>query len=84
MQSQLPVIRTYTGVDRQAAEVAYRADVRTARSAGWVPVAHRWRTEGDQQELAVVFELRQPENAPPPEPVMADSLATQAGATGSA
>ena len=60
MQSQLPVIRTYTGVDRQAAGSAYRADVRTARSAGWVPVAHRWRTEGDVHELAVVFELHEP------------------------
>ena len=84
MQSQLPVIRTYTGVDRQAAETAYRADVQTARSAGWVPVAHRWRTEGDQQELAVVFELRGPASAAPPAPVIADSLATQAAATGSA
>ncbi len=56
MQSQLPVIRTYAGPDRQAAEAAYRADVRTARAAGWVPVAHRWRTEGDTHELSVVFE----------------------------
>ncbi len=63
MQNQLPVIRTYTGVDRPAADAAYRADVETARSAGWVPVAHRWRTEGDQHELAVVFELRQGRSA---------------------
>ena len=57
MQSPLPVIRTYSGTDRQAAEAAYRSDVRTARAAGWVPVAHRWRTDGDRQELSVVFEL---------------------------
>ena len=60
MQDQLPVIRTYTGVDREDAEAAYRADVRTARSAGWVPVAHRWRRDGDEHELAVVFELHEP------------------------
>ena len=44
MQSSLPVIRTYTGNERQAAESAYQVDVRTARAAGWVPVAHRWRS----------------------------------------
>ncbi len=61
MQSQLPVIRTYAGTDRQAAEAAYRADVRTASAAGWVPVAHRWRTEGGIHELSVVFEPREGE-----------------------
>ncbi len=66
MQSQLPVIRTYSGPDRQAVESAYRTDVGTARLAGWVPVAHRWRTEGDRQVLAVVFELPgvEPANRP--------------------
>ncbi len=62
MPTLLPVIRTYTGPDRPAAEAAYRADVRTARTAGWVPVAHRWRNEGDEHELAVVFE---PDEAAP-------------------
>lgn len=79
MQSQLPVIRTYTGVDRHAAETAYRADVRTARSAGWVPVAHRWRTEGDQHELAVVFELREATDTHPAGPAVAGPLAPQDG-----
>ena len=37
MQTQLPVIRTYTGPDRQAAEAAYRADVRTAQAGGLGP-----------------------------------------------
>jgi hypothetical protein len=67
VQSQLPVIRTYSGPDRQAVESAYRADVGTARLAGWVPVAHRWRTEGDQQVLAVVFELPEIEPASRPD-----------------
>jgi proline racemase len=61
VQSPLPVIRSYTGIDRTAAEAAYRGDVRNARAAGWVPVAHRWRRDGDQHELSVVFELHEPE-----------------------
>ncbi len=59
MQTQLPVIRTYTGPDRESTQEAYRRDARSARETGWVPVAHRWRMEGDAHELAVVFELRQ-------------------------
>jgi proline racemase len=57
VQTQLPVIRTYTGADREATQEAYRRDARQARAAGWVPVAHRWRMDGDAHELAVVFEL---------------------------
>ena len=57
METQRPVIRTYSGADREAAKAAYEADVDTARSAGWIPVAHRWRADGDQHELAVIFEL---------------------------
>ena len=57
MQTQLPVIRTYTGPDREATQEAYRRDARQARATGWVPVAHRWRIDGDAHELAVVFEL---------------------------
>lgn len=58
MQTQLPVIRTYTGPDRESTQEAYRRDARRAVATGWVPVAHRWRLEGDSHELAVVFELR--------------------------
>ena len=54
---QLPVIRTYTGPDREATQEAYRRDARQARATGWVPVAHRWRVDGDAHELAVVFEF---------------------------
>jgi proline racemase len=73
VQSQRPVIRTYAGPDRQAAEAAYRADVRTARAAGWTPVAHRWRTEGDTHELSVVFEARGPEATETPSPAAVTS-----------
>lgn len=58
MQTQLPVIRTYTGPDRESTQEAYRRDARQARLRGWVPVAHRWRLEAGDHELAVVFELR--------------------------
>ena len=57
MQTQLPVIRTYTGPDREATQEAYRRDARQARATGWIPVAHRWRMDGDAHELSVVFEL---------------------------
>jgi trans-L-3-hydroxyproline dehydratase len=69
VQTELPVIRTYTGPDRASAQEAYRRDADKARAAGWVAVAHRWRMEGDQQELAVVFELRQPTAVEPPKAV---------------
>lgn len=59
MLNQLPVIRTYTGRDREATKAAYRADSETARSAGWAPVAHRWQVGEDQVELSVVYELRE-------------------------
>jgi trans-L-3-hydroxyproline dehydratase len=60
VQTQLPVIRTYTGPDRESTQEAYRRDAHQARATGWVAVAHRWRTEGDAHELAVVFELHEP------------------------
>lgn len=53
-----PIIRTYRGRDKRAAEHAYRADARQAAVAGWVPVAHRWTESRDGHELAVVFEQR--------------------------
>jgi proline racemase len=58
MQAQQPVIRTYKGRDRRAAEDAYRVDADGAARAGWYPVAHRWTSAWDGHELAVVFELR--------------------------
>ena len=53
-----PIIRTYKGRDKRAAEGAYRADARQAAVAGWVPVAHRWTESWEGHELAVVFEQR--------------------------
>lgn len=64
MQTRLPVIRTYTGPDRASTQEAYRRDARQARDQGWTPVAHRWRVDGDDHELAVVFELRDGSDEP--------------------
>jgi trans-L-3-hydroxyproline dehydratase len=58
-----PIIRTYKGGDRRAAELAYQADARQAATSGWVPVAHRWSSTWDGHELAVVFEQREPPDA---------------------
>jgi len=56
--SAQPIIRTYKGRDKRAAEGAYRADARQAAVSGWVPVAHRWTESWEGHELAVVFEQR--------------------------
>ena len=56
--SAQPIIRTYKGRDKRAAEGAYRADSRQAAVSGWVPVAHRWTESWEGHELAVVFEQR--------------------------
>jgi proline racemase len=53
-----PIIRTYRGAERRAAELAYRADAQQAATAGWVPVAHRWSAADEEVVLAVVFEHR--------------------------
>jgi proline racemase len=64
VQPQPPVVRSYKGRNRRAAEEAYRADARTAARAGWFPVAHRWNAGWDGHELAVVFEFRGPSAQP--------------------
>lgn len=53
-----PIIRTYKGREKRAAEHAYRADARQAAVAGWIPVAHRWSESWEGVELAVVFQHR--------------------------
>ena len=53
-----PIIRTYKGREKRAAENAYRADARQAAVAGWIPVAHRWSESWEGHELAVVFQHR--------------------------
>jgi trans-L-3-hydroxyproline dehydratase len=53
-----PIIRTYKGREKRAAENAYRADARQAAVAGWIPVAHRWSETWEGVELAVVFQHR--------------------------
>jgi trans-L-3-hydroxyproline dehydratase len=61
-----PIIRTYKGREKRAAEHAYRADARQAAVGGWIPVAHRWSESWEGVELAVVFQHRTAEvlNAP--------------------
>ncbi len=81
MQTQLPVIRTYTGPDRTSAQEAYRRDAQQARQTGWHPVAHRWRVVDGQQELAVVF---QPEDAPIPLTDPSDDTLTRGSPTAAA
>jgi proline racemase len=54
-----PVIRTYRGQDRRAAEEAYRIDAAQAAKASWFPVAHRWVDDWNGSALSVVFELRE-------------------------
>jgi proline racemase len=68
VQPQPPVVRSYKGPDRHAAEEAYRVDARQAAGAGWVPVAHRWTEDAAGAELSVVFELREPETTVDVEP----------------
>lgn len=53
-----PIIRTYKGREKRAAEHAYRADARQAAVGGWIPVAHRWSETWEGVELAVVFQHR--------------------------
>jgi proline racemase len=59
MQPQPPVVRSYKGPNRHAAEEAYRLDARQAAGAGWIPVAHRWSEDALGAELSVVFELKE-------------------------
>lgn len=54
-----PVIRTYRGQDRRAAEEAYRIDAAQAAKASWFPVAHRWVDDWNGHALSVVFESRE-------------------------
>lgn len=55
---QQPIIRTYRGATRAAAEQAYQADVAQAGEAGYVPVSHRWSRDWDGHTLAVAYEQR--------------------------
>ena len=58
MTTPQPVIRTYRGRDRRAAEEAYRIDAAQAATTAWFPVAHRWVDDWNGHALSVVFEFR--------------------------
>jgi proline racemase len=57
-RSTSSVIRTYAAVDRASAERSFRRERGQAASRGWDPVSQRWRTEGQEQVLTVVYESR--------------------------
>jgi proline racemase len=55
-RSTSQVIRTYSAPDRASAERSYLHERQVAATRGWVPRSRRWRTEGQEQVLTVVFE----------------------------
>jgi hypothetical protein len=52
------VIRTYAAADRAAAERSFEREREQAAGRGWEPKSQRWRTEGREQVLTVVYESR--------------------------
>ena len=57
-RSTSSVIRTYAAVDRASAERSFHREREQAAGRGWDPVSQRWRTEGQEQVLTVVYESR--------------------------
>ena len=55
-RSTSQVIRTYAAVDRAQAERSYLRERQQAATRGWVPRSRRWRSEGQEHVLTVVFE----------------------------
>jgi len=55
-RSTSQVIRTYAAVDRASAERSYLRERQQAAPRGWVPKHRRWRSEGREHVLTVVFE----------------------------
>ncbi len=50
------VIRTYAAADRAQAERSYLRERQQAATRGWVPHSRRWRSEGHEHVLTVVYE----------------------------
>jgi proline racemase len=77
-------VRTYAAADRAAAEGSFQREREEAERRGWQPVSHRWRTDGHEHVLTVVFETRSsPDPATgqaSPEPAVS-SRGDEAGAT---
>jgi proline racemase len=57
-RSSSSVIRTYAAADRASAERSFVREREQAAGRGWEPVSQRWRTEGREQVLTVVYESR--------------------------
>ncbi len=55
-RSTSQVIRTYAAADRAQAERSYLHERQQAATRGWVPRSRRWRSEGEEHVLTVVFE----------------------------
>ena len=72
-QSTSTVIRTYAATDRASAERSYERERQQAASRGWEPRSRRWRAEGRDQVLTVVYEIRASENAEPQSELRAGS-----------
>lgn len=50
------VIRTYAAADRASAERSFLRERQQAAARGWEPKSRRWRAEGREHVLTVVFE----------------------------
>ncbi len=50
------VIRTYAATDRASAERSFLRERQQAAARGWEPKSRRWRSEGTEHVLTVVFE----------------------------
>ena len=55
-RSTSQVIRTYAAADRAQAERSYLRERQQAATRGWVPRSRRWRSEGQEHVLTVVYE----------------------------
>ncbi len=55
-RSTSQVIRTYAAADRALAERSYLRERQQAAQRGWVPSSRRWRSEGHEHVLTVIFE----------------------------
>ncbi len=50
------VIRTYAATDRASAERSFLRERQQAAARGWEPKSRRWRSEGNEHVLTVVYE----------------------------
>lgn len=57
MASGGTVVRTYSAHDRASAERSFLLERAEAAQLGWEPTSRRWRSEGREQILTVVYEI---------------------------